>query len=131
MDIYVDAKPVEPLAMPVYPPRALAAHAGDVTVKVDVTVSKEGRVSEMAPDILDFSTISRFHDDFRAAVEAAVSTWRFEPAQIDRLEPKANGQPIIVGSEAQERVFVVSFKFTESVVARPSIKGRQPAGFFK
>jgi TonB family protein len=122
MDIYVDAKPIEPLTMPHYPPEALAAHAGKVSVTVDLTVSTEGRVSEVAPDMLDLSGLSNFHDAFQAAVRDAVATWRFEPAQVDRVVPEPDGRPTIVGIEEQERVFRVLFKFSEQGEVSRSVR---------
>ncbi|HVW20100.1 MAG TPA: hypothetical protein VHC86_02715 [Opitutaceae bacterium] len=114
MDVFVDAKPIGPLAMPRYPARALAAGAGAVTVRVDITVSAEGQVTAVARDALDLSGLGRFREDFFEAVQAAVQSWRFEPAAIERLEPSPYGRPVIVGITPQERGYVVEFRFTEA-----------------
>ncbi len=83
---YREARPVYPLANPVYPPRALKARAGRATVGVRITVDVTGRVSDVAPSMLVFSTPGPFAEDFRAAVETAVLQWRFRPAEIEKLE---------------------------------------------
>ncbi|HEX3728648.1 MAG TPA: hypothetical protein VHV47_02505 [Opitutaceae bacterium] len=114
MDAFVDAKPIEPLAMPRYPARALAARAGAVTVRADLTISVDGTATAVAPDPLDLSGLSQYRQDFFDAIRAAVQSWRFEPAAIERLEPSASGQPVVTGITPQERAYVVEFKFSES-----------------
>ena len=123
MDAFVDAKPIEPLVLPRYPQAALAARAGEVTVRMDVTVGMDGTVTAADPDTLDLSGLSRFRDDFRAAAREAVEAWRFEPAAIERLEPSAYGQPVVTGITPQERSYVVEFKFSESGKVSRSFAG--------
>lgn len=64
MEDYREARPVYPLINPVYPPRALKAKAGWATVGVRITVDPMGRVSDVAPSMLVFSTPGPFADDF-------------------------------------------------------------------
>lgn len=115
LEEYREARPVYPLANPVYPPRALKAKAGRATVGVRITVDVTGRVSDVAPSMLVFSTPGPFADDFRAAVEAAVRQWRFRPAEIERLEfvqaPTVSYNRII-GSQKVETQLDVVFNFT-------------------
>ncbi len=82
----INAQPILPLAKPVYPPVALAAHAGMATVGVRLVVDTAGRVSEVRPSLAILSMPSPFAAEFRAAVEAAVAQWRFRPAEIRQLE---------------------------------------------
>src|ERR1700712_5510678 len=80
-DYFVEAKPLEPLTKPVYPPKALSGKAGLVTVGVRVTIDAEGHVVDVGPSLLTFSNPSRYAEEFQAAVRSAVMQWRFRPAQ--------------------------------------------------
>jgi hypothetical protein len=86
LEEYREARPVYPLANPLYPPRALKARAGRATVGVRITVDVTRRVTDVAPSMLVFSTPGPFAGEFREAVEAAVRQWRFRPAEIEKLE---------------------------------------------
>lgn len=112
---YREARPVYPLAHPVYPPRALKARAGRVTVGVRLTVDAAGRVSDVAPSMLVFSTPGPFADDFRAAAETAVRQWRFRPAEIERIEfvqtPTVSYSRVL-GRQKVEAQLDVAFNFT-------------------
>lgn len=112
---YREARPVYPLANPVYPARALKARAGRATVGVRITVDVTGRVSDVAPSMLVFSTPGPFADEFREAVESAVRQWRFRPAEIERLEfvqaPTVSYNRI-VGTQKVETQLDVVFNFT-------------------
>jgi outer membrane biosynthesis protein TonB len=115
MEDYREARPVYPLINPVYPPRALKAKAGWATVGVRITVDPMGRVSDVAPSMLVFSTPGPFADDFRTAVETAVLQWRFLPAEIAKLEfvqaPTVSYNRI-VGTQKVETQLDVVFNFT-------------------
>jgi outer membrane biosynthesis protein TonB len=112
---YNEARPIKPLAMPVYPPKALAGRAGWNTVGVKFTVGVDGRVTNIRPSILAMSTRGRFAEDFQAAVEAALRQWKFAPAEIQYIEP-IPGLDIpsnrIVRAEKTETELDVSFTFT-------------------
>jgi len=64
MEQYEEASPITPLAMPVYPARALAAKAGRVTIGVKITVDATGRVSDIGPSLRAVTIPSRFDADF-------------------------------------------------------------------
>jgi len=106
-DVFVDAEPLLPLAVPVYPPAALQAKAGWMTVAVRLTVDINGRVSGVAPSPVGFSTPSPFSDLFFAAVEQAVRQWKFVPARIHSGEPGGETRKI-------EATGDVSFTFTST-----------------
>lgn len=115
LEEYREARPVYPLANPVYPPRALKARAGRATVGVRITVDVTGRVSDVAPSMLVFSTPGPFSDEFREAVEAAVRQWRFRPAEIEKIEfvqTPALSYSRIVGRQKVEAQLDVAFNFT-------------------
>lgn len=115
LEEYREARPVYPLTNPVYPPRALKARAGRTTVGVRITVDVAGRVSDVAPSMLVFSTPGPFADEFREAVEAAVRQWRFRPAEIEKLEfvqaPTVSYNRII-STQKVETQLDVAFNFT-------------------
>jgi hypothetical protein len=69
------------LAKPVYPPAALAAHAGACVVNVTITIDTNGLVTEVTPSWQRLNVPGPFYDEFLGAVKAAVRTWRFEPAR--------------------------------------------------
>lgn len=114
-NLFTPANPIGKLAAPAYPPAALAAHAGRTKVVLRVTVGTEGIVTEVAPALAGLPFANPFTDQFQAAAEAAVRTWRFEPAEVRRLEPRdAGGTTIwsVTQSEKREMTFEVTFTFT-------------------
>lgn len=114
---YRDAQAIEPLALPVYPPRALRARAGAASVGIHVTVDTQGRVTNIRPSIWIFSTPGPFADEFRQAVETAVQQWRFRPAEARHLEPfEENGYRglRVAHTEPVEAEFDLAFRFAEN-----------------
>ncbi len=87
VDVLDAAGPIEPLAQPVYPKAALARDAGFALVGVRIHVDADGRVTDVDPSMVCFSTPGPFAADFRAAVDAAVWQWKFHPAKRRHLEP--------------------------------------------
>lgn len=125
---YIEAEPIPPLALPVYPAHALAAKAGLVTIGVKISVDPDGRVSDVSPSLLTFSTPTRYSDEFDEAVRVAVGQWRFHPAQrytmrIFRTE-EGGGPPKELDRENTETYFDLAFTFTASgkVLSGASIK---------
>ncbi|MDI1250888.1 MAG: hypothetical protein PSV13_18635 [Lacunisphaera sp.] len=116
MEQYEEASPIQPLATPVYPPRALAAKAGRVTIGVKITVDAAGRVSDIGPSLRAVTIPSRFDEDFQAAVRAAVSQWRFRPALSYRIEhapmPDGSTYQRMIDRRRVETTFDLSFTFT-------------------
>lgn len=115
-DHFVDAVAIPPLAMPVFPKNALVARAGLVTIGVRVNVDTGGRVTNVGPSMLTFSTPSPYAREFEAAVRAAVMTWRFEPAYRYSLRIFRNREggaaPQESVREKTETYFDLSFTFT-------------------
>lgn len=115
-DMAVPPEPILPLAVPVYPPNALAAKAGLVFVGIRIVVDKTGHVSAIDPSPLAISSSSPFAADFQKAIRAAVANWRFAPAFVQRTEAgkSENGSDEMVfkGVEKTEWSFDVSFTFT-------------------
>jgi hypothetical protein len=75
-----------PQVLPLYPSRALAHHMDRSMVGVRITITAAGRVSDVASSPVLFSTPGPYGDAFRAAVEAAVTQWRFDPVIRLHLE---------------------------------------------
>lgn len=73
-------------APPVYPPRLVAARYGDATIAVRIVVSTSGSVSSIDDSPLMNSRAGPMEEEFRDAVEAAVSSWRFHPGKLRRVE---------------------------------------------
>jgi hypothetical protein len=115
-DVVVDAQPIHPLAIPIYPAIARGANAGWVDVGVHVTVDPEGRVSSVTPSLNSFSIPGRFSGQFQAAVEAALAQWRFAPAEIKHLEQASGGEDKtylrLASREKIPAAFDVVFTFT-------------------
>lgn len=104
----------EPVAMPVYPAKALKAKAGRNTVGVRIVVDPQGRVSEIRMSMLVFSTPGPFAEDFRDAVELAVRQWRFNPARSESYEIIHEGEVTysrVTGGENVETEFDLAFTF--------------------
>lgn len=79
------------VVLPVYPPKALLAKAGRATVGVQVTVDKEGRVTDIGTSLLTYNTPGLFAGDFLEAVKAAVRQWQFSPAEVLQMETAKSG----------------------------------------
>ncbi len=112
---YREAEAAGELALPVYPRAALAAKFGAATVGVKVTVDVQGRVTDVRPSMLVFSTPGPYADAFFAAVEMALRTWRFIPAAaLDTETTRENGvlTERVVRIEPVEAEFDLAFKFT-------------------
>jgi hypothetical protein len=112
--VFSEAEPIEPLALPQYPHAALAAHTGAITIVVKIRVGKDGLVKEVSRSLADTSFPTRFDSDFHRSIEAALAQWRFEPAEISRLEPVKDGPPIVADSTEAETSFDVEFRFSQS-----------------
>jgi TonB family protein len=112
--VFVDAKPIPPLAMPAYPARALAARAGTVWVHVTVTIGADGLVSDISPNRTAVDIPTRFDEDFQESIRAALLQWRFEPAQVADLEPRAGDAPFVADSRDVESKLGVVFTFSSS-----------------
>jgi hypothetical protein len=113
---YQEAIPIRPLATPVYPPRALAAKVGLVTIGVKITVDHTGRVIDIGPSLLAVTIPGRFEADFQEAVRAAVTLWRFRPAEIWMIEdvpmPGGGSYQRMTTLRRVETSFDLSFTFT-------------------
>lgn len=112
---YFEAQPIYPLIMPVYPSTALAAKAGWATVGVKVTVDSTGRVTDIRPSMVAFSTSSPFAEEFLKAVEVALRQWKFRPAESREREYVQNKDIAyyrVTKSEAVETEFDLMFTFT-------------------
>lgn len=118
MDVVEPPEPIEPLTKPVYPPSALAGRAGVVTVGVRITIDETGRVTDIGESVWALSTPTAWDKEFRAAVDAAVATWRFAPAQrqqVKRVKPRIGPDFVrIERSEAMPWTYDVSFTFSAS-----------------
>jgi len=116
-DVFIPATPDGPLAVPVYPPAALAAHAGRVTVVLEITIGTDGRVGDVRPGMAGIPFGGPFSAQFQAAAEAAMARWRFRPAELRHIEPREEGGETIwsmVFTEKRELTTEVSFTFTET-----------------
>jgi hypothetical protein len=110
--VFVDAKPIEPLATPIYPTGSPKPSADPVTVVVKFVVGADGRVEEIGRSIADFTVPTPFSGECFEAVKDALAQWRFEPAQIAVVKPQANGRPLIVSSTPTERRFEIAVTFS-------------------
>jgi hypothetical protein len=127
-DYFVAAKPLEPLIMPLYPPSALSGKAGFVTVGVRVSIDANGRVVEVGPSPLAFSTPSRYSETFQFAVRTAVMQWRFQPAEHYTMRTAGTnedrGAEKILHREIIETYFDLAFTFTAAGKVLPAASGR-------
>lgn len=119
VDVKVRAEPIEPLATPAFPRALLGRASTPVAVGVRVGLGPDGRVQEVGPSLVAFSSGGEHAEVFRAAVEAAVARWRFRPAEIRRLEPRTGAPGIgeywqVVRAQPTEDAFDVLFTFTST-----------------
>ena len=124
MSVIAAAVPIEPLGQPVYPSRALAAHANAAVVAVQLTIDATGRVTDIGPSFRELTTPGRWEGDFKAAVEAAVKDWRFYPAQrqlVQRAKLRDGSDTLLIRrSEPIESTVDVAFNFAPTGVVLPS-----------
>jgi len=115
-DDFREATPIYPLLNPVYPAKALSKQGGLATVGVRVTVDAGGRVTDVGPSMLVFSTPGPIADDFMAAVRVAVLQWRFRPAETEQIEwvrpPGMEPYSRVLSTEKTETHFDLAFTFT-------------------
>jgi len=114
MSIRVAPKAIPPLTLPKYPASALAAHLLDIQYAVTITIDTEGRVIHIERSYARLPYTSAFRDEFVAAIEQAVATWKFEPGKLAHLDPQENERPLVTGSENAESKLTVAFCFTQS-----------------
>ena len=119
VDVLVPAEPIPPLARPVYPGAVLGKVRVPVTVGVRITVDASGRVAHVGPSLLVFSNAGDAAAEFRAAVEDALTQWRFTPAEIRHLVPGTGGPGredfwVATRKQATDYAFDLSFTFAVS-----------------
>lgn len=118
-DDYLPPRAIGTLTEAVYPPAALAAHEGPVSIGIRLVVDVEGRVSDVSSSMLAVSTPTAFAGEFRAAIEAAVAQWRFKPAEVRHFTTVTNAAGTyrsLIGSEKTEWALHVSFSFNAAGV---------------
>jgi hypothetical protein len=81
------------LARPVYPPAALAAHAGQYVVNATVTIDTNGVVTDVRPSWQRMNMPGPYSDLFFAAVRAAVSQWKIRAREERVLEEERRRRP--------------------------------------
>lgn len=123
--IFVDAKPIEPLATPIYPTGSRKPNADPVTIVVKIVVGADGRVEDIGRSIADLSLPTAFSQECFEAVTNAVAQWRFEPALLAVVEPQANGRPRIISSTPTERRFEIAVTFSSSGRVAPDVAIRK------
>lgn len=114
---FVQARPLPPIIQPIYPPKALKAKSGRAVVGVRVIVDEAGRVTDIGPSLLTFSTFGPYAEDFRGAVESAVRQWRFVPAELlqnERVEKDGSAYQRVIRRQAVSTQIDLAFTFTES-----------------
>lgn len=111
----INAQPILPLAKPIYPPAALAGHAGMATVGMRITVDTTGRAENVQPSLALVTIPAAFSTEFQAAVEDAVAQWRFRPAELLHAEwvsDPGGDYPRVTSREKIEWAFDVEFAFS-------------------
>jgi len=122
--VFVDARPIQPLATPNYPTGSRKPNAVPVTIVVKIVVGADGRVEDIGRSIADLSVPTAFSQECFEAVTNAIAQWRFEPAQIAVVEPQANGRPLIISSTPTERRFEIAVTFSSSGRVAPDFSIR-------
>lgn len=117
VDVKAKAEPIEPLVTPVYPRVALGRVHRPMTVGVRINVDATGRVAHVGASLVAFSTGGEWAEEFRAAVEEALTQWRFKPAELRHLEPRTGGPRLgaywqVTRAQPADDAFDLSFTFT-------------------
>lgn len=119
---FVRPQPIEPLLLPVYPPKALAAHGGATRIAVKVEIGKDGHVTAVSPSLYEFSTPTKFGAEFNQAIEAAVLQWEFNPGWTVPMEPGPDGSPLLGEPVASESSLDAIFTFTSAGTVETSVR---------
>lgn len=118
----VQAVPIEPLALPIYPADALAAHLNTIIKTVRINIGKDGRVSSVGSSVIGFSIPTKFDSEFDRAIEAAALKWEFNPAWSVPLEPGKDGTPIVGDPVPTESSLDAVFTFSNSGMVTSSVR---------
>ncbi|HTO02196.1 MAG TPA: hypothetical protein VL069_00780 [Opitutus sp.] len=109
--IFVDARPIEPLARAEWPETS-SIPSNPLTLKVRILVGEDGCVRGVTKSIADVATPSPFASSCFDSIKTAVDRWRFESAQLMVLEPQTDGRPLVVSSSLTGTSFEVAFTFS-------------------
>lgn len=112
--VFVDARPIEPLALPAYPTDVPKSAEDSATVVVKIVVGVEGTVEDIQRSMTDFSLPTPFARACFDAIKEAVARWKFEPAMIAVVTPQENGRPLILSSTPTDRPFEIAFTFSSA-----------------
>jgi hypothetical protein len=102
------------LAKPIYPPGALAGHAGECVVYVTLTIDSKGMVSDVTPSWQRVNIPNRFSEQFIGAIRTAVRSWRFEPARDIYWEQDRGGDLKYLNTETHSAQTDIKFTFEAS-----------------
>ena len=119
---FVKPQLIEPLLLPVYPPKALAAHGGTTRIAVTIEIGRDGHVTSVGPSMYEFSTPTKFEAEFSQAIEAAVLQWEFEPGWTVPMEPGPDGSPVLGEPVASESSLDAVFTFTGAGTVETSVR---------
>jgi hypothetical protein len=99
------------LVAPVYPPAALASHAGECTIYATLTIDTRGMVSEVSSTWQRVNIPNAFSDEFIEAIRIAVKRWRFEPARNVYWEKDGSGDLKYMSTETRPSKIDIKFIF--------------------
>lgn len=74
------------LALPSYPPAALAARLGHAVLVLRAVIGTDGRIASLEKSPRGTSTCGAFEKEFLSSIEEAAKQWIFQPAEWRRLE---------------------------------------------
>lgn len=114
MSVVIPPKPAGSLVLPTYPAAALKAHLQDIHLAVSLSIDESGRVTDVQPSIARVPYTTAFQEQFFAAARKAVQEWRFEPGKLARIEPQADGRPLVTGTETTASTLTVAFTFSST-----------------
>ena len=106
------------LARPVYPPEALAAHAGRCVIYATITIDAPGAVTEVLTSWQRLNIPNRYSDQFLEAAKAGVRKWKFEPARLVYYQKVGGDDLKYLRAEAVPSRTDVKFTFEESGTVR-------------
>ena len=122
--VFVDAKPIEPLALPVYPTDLPKPSDDSVTIVIRIIVGPDGTVEDIRRSMADFSPPTPFSRACFESAKHAVAQWKFEPALVAVVAPQTNGRPLILSSTPTDRPFEIAFRFSSSGQVAPDFSKR-------
>lgn len=123
-DLYQEATPIEPFAMPELPKEWAKQVTMPLQIVIKVHIDDHGRVVGFEESLRNLTPSTEFVHTCKDAIRTAVSTWRFRPAIFAHVEPSADGRPVITSERNVDTSLEIAFTLTSSKGLDFDVRGK-------